>query len=71
MRLFFFAENLRFVLQCGMMKKNEKQKKSKKQKSKNKAKKNKVKNNEKRKADGIWEKMQIRKHSDITVQKDR
>ena len=27
MRLFFFAENLRFVLQCGMMKKNEKQKK--------------------------------------------
>lgn len=65
MRLFFFAENLRFVLQCGMMKKNEKQK-SKKQKSKNK-----VKNNEKRKADGIWEKMQIRKHSDITVQKDR
>lgn len=43
-----------------------KAKKSKKQKSKNK-----VKNNEKRKADGIWEKMQIRKHSDITVQKDR
>lgn len=33
--------------------------------------KNKVKNSEKRKADGIWEKMQIRKHSDITVQKDR
>mgnify|MGYP004716994665 CR=1 FL=1 len=27
MRLFFFAENLRFVLQCGMMKRNEKQKK--------------------------------------------
>ena len=45
---------------------NRKAKKSKKQKSKNK-----VKNNEKRKADGIWEKMQIRKHSDITVQKDR
>ena len=43
-----------------------KAKKSKKQKSKNK-----VKNNETRKADGIWEKMQIRKHSDITVQKDR
>ena len=61
MRLFFFAENLRFVLQCGMMKKNEKQKKQKQ------SKKNKVKNNEKRKADGIWEKMQIIKHSDITV----
>lgn len=31
----------------------------------------KQKNNEKRKADDAWEKMQIRKHSDITVQKDR
>ena len=66
----FFAENLRFVLQCGMMKKNEKQKKQETKKQKTKQK-NKVKNNEKRKADGIWEKMQIRKHSDITVQKDR
>lgn len=53
-----------------MMKKNEKQKKQETKKQKQ-SKKNKVKNNEKRKADGIWEKMQIRKHSDITVQKDR
>lgn len=45
--------------------------KRKAKKARNKKSKNKVKNNEKRKADGIWEKMQIRKHSDITVQKDR
>lgn len=51
----------------------EKRKAKKKQETKKQkqSKKNKVKNNEKRKADGIWEKMQIRKHSDITVQKDR
>ena len=30
----FFAENLRFVLQCGMMKKNEKQKKQETKKQK-------------------------------------
>ena len=53
-----------------MMKKNEKQKKQETKKQKQ-SKKNKVKNNEKRKADGIWEKMQIRKHTDITVPKDR
>lgn len=50
--------------------KAKKKQETKKQKQKQ-SKKNKVKNNEKRKADGIWEKMQIRKHSDITVQKDR
>jgi hypothetical protein len=29
------------------------------------------KNHEKRKADGTWEKIQIRKHTDITAPKDR
>lgn len=28
------------------------------------------KNHEKRKADDVWEKMQIKKHTDITVPKD-
>lgn len=47
-----------------------KAKKARNKKAKTKQK-NKVKNNEKRKADGIWEKMQIRKHTDITAPKDR
>lgn len=65
----FFAENLRFVLLCGMMKKMKKEKaKSENNKQRQKTR---QKNKEKRKADGIWEKMQIRKHTDITAPKGR
>lgn len=46
--------------------------KRKSKKARNKGKKQKQsKNNEKRKADNAWEKMQIRKHTDITAPKDR
>lgn len=61
-------------MRCGMMKKT-KRKKTRSKKARNKKAKTKQKkqnkNNEKRKADDAWEKMQTRKHTDITAPKDR